>query len=219
MITSILNDALLLKNSPPEKLQEYLHSINLTIFDPIFHNTSKLEEAKQTVLYILCGYSEESPLLILRQDSKEEKEGICEYLGIPQYMVSKLIHLSEPTTRRAATQYVMQFAGTLFRTLVFLQIQYSDMELDITNRSSYVKKTEIVDGKEVIEETFDNKEHGKLLTEFIRLGKAIKEIERTIGAQIKRMEGIEDLKNFSQEAKENGKMKGARSGNVENTIR
>jgi len=218
MTISILNDALLLRSQPPEKLQEYLHSINVTIFDPIFHNNAKLEEAKQTVLFILTGYSEDSPLLILRQDSKEEKEGICEYLGIPEYMRRKLMDLSDPDTRKATTQYVTQFAGTLFRTLVFLRIQYNDIELDITNRSSVIKKTEIVDNKEVITESFDSKEHGKALTEFIRLGKAIREIEKTMSQQLKRLEGIEELKEFTRDGRGSGKIGKARTGNPENKI-
>jgi hypothetical protein len=219
MTTSILNDALLLRNEPGERLQECLHNINLTLFDPIFHNSSSIQEAKQKVLYILCAFSEESPLLILRQDSKEEKEGICEYLGIPEFMRKKLMELSEPEVRRATTHYISQFAGPLFRSLMFMKIQSDDYELMITNRDFSIRKTEIVDDKEVVTETFDVKEHGKAIAEFARLSKTIDSLEKQIRQQVKRYEGIEDLQEFTRHGKDTGKLKGQRSGNVENTIK
>lgn len=220
MITSILNDALLLRNLPGDKLQEYLRSINLNIFDSIFHNSASIQEAKQKVLYILAAFSEESPLLILRQDSKEEKEGICEYLGIPEFMRNKLMELSEPEVRRATTHYISQFAGPLFRSLMFMKIQSDDYELMITNRDFSIRKTETgEDGKEVVTETFDVKEHGKAIAEFARLSKTIDSLEKQIKQQVKRYEGIEDLQAFTKHGKDTGKLKGTRTGNVENTIK
>lgn len=219
MTNSILNESLLLRNEPGEKLQDYLHSINLLIFDQIFHNSASIQEAKQKVLYILTAFSEESPLLILRQDSKEEKEGICEYLAIPEYMRLKLMKLTDPEVRRATTQYVSQFAGPLFRSLMFMKIQSDDYELMITNREFAIKKTEIVEDKEVVTETFDVKEHGKAIAEFARLSKTIDSLEKQIRQQVKRMEGIEDLFEFTRHGKDTGRIKGQRTGNVENTIK
>ena len=218
MTNSILNDALLLRSEPGEKLQEYLHSINLTLFDSIFHNSPSIQEAKQKVLYILTAFSEESPLLILRQDSREEKEGICEYLQIPEFLRKNLMELSDHETRRAATQYISQFAGPLFRSLMFMKIQSDDYELMITNRDFAIKKTEMIDDKEVTTETFDVKEHGKAIAEFARLSKTIDTLEKQIRQQVKRMEGIDDLKEFTRHGKDTGKLKGQRQGNVENVI-
>jgi hypothetical protein len=219
MTTSILNDALILRKDTPEKLQEYLYSINLTIFDPIFHNSADLKEAQQTILFILCAYSEDSPLLILRRDNKEEADSICEYLQIPEYIRHKLITLSDNVTRRAVTQYVMEFAGPLFRSYSFLKIQANDFELDITNRAYTIKKTEVdKDGKETITEIFDTKEHGKAIIEHARILRTIKGLEEQIKQQIKRMEGIEDMQKFAREGKESGAIKGERRGNVEKYI-
>ncbi len=220
MITSILNDALVLKNETPDKLQEYLHSINVNTFDPIFHNSQNLLEAKQKILYILCAYSEDSPLLILRQDSKEEKEGICEYLEIPVLFQKRLMDLSEPEVRRATTDYVGRFAGPLFKSLMFLKIQQQDFDLDITNRAFEITTTETdKEGKETTTRKFDPKEHMKAVTEYEKLSRKIHALENELKAQIKRMEGIDNLKEFVRSGKDSGKIKGIRTGNVENVTR
>src|ERR1035437_5499088 len=174
MTTSILNDALILRNEPGEKLQDYLRSINLTIFDIIFHNSSKLEEAKQTVLYILTAYSEDSPLLILRQDSKEEKEGICEYLGIPEFMRKKLMELSEPEMKKTTTQYIIQFAGPLFKALKLIEIQLEDLNIAITNREYLAKDKEKAKKEEDADVTiplYDWQQHSKAVQQYEILSK------------------------------------------------
>ena len=217
MTLSILNDALEIKDQPAEILQQYLHDINLNIFDPIFHNSANLTEAKQKILYILCAYSEDSPLLILRQDSKEEKESICDYLQIPEFLRAKLYTLEENEVRRATTEYLVRFAGSLFRALMFQRIQYDDFELGITNRSYTIKESKEKDGGVVTTEMFDIKEHGKAIAELGRLSRNINNLEKEIkstGAY----RAIDYLKEFSREAKDSGKIKGSRTGNVENTI-
>lgn len=219
MTTSILDDVLKLKNDTPEKLQEYFQSINLPLFDTIFHSSQNLKEAKQKVLFIIIAYSEDSPLLILRQDSKEEKEGICDYLQMPDFMRHKLMQLTEPEVRKATTQYLTQFAGPLFKSLMFMKIQRDDLDLDITNRAFVVKKiTKSEGGAEVTEETYDPKAHGAAVAERARLSKNIDAIEKEIRAQVKRMEGIDDLKNFVRDGKDAGRIKGVRTGNVEGAI-
>lgn len=216
MTTSILNDCLLLKNQTPDKLQEYLHSINLTIFDNIFHNSSSTEEAKQKIFFILAGYSEDSPLLILRQDSNEEKEGICEYLQIPDFMRKKLKELSEPEVRRATTQYLSQFANPLFKSLMFMKIQYEDIELTITNRDSVVKKTTTTGETTVTEEIFDNKEHSKAITELSRLGKAIEATERQLRSQ-SNYPGLMEMKDWKNRGAGKKIQLGGRGISIENS--
>ena len=184
MITSILNDCLQIKDQAPEDLVQYLHDINLNIFDPIFHSTPNLTEAKQKILYILCAYSEDSPLLILRQDSKEEKEGICEYLQIPDFVRGPLLELKEVEVRRASVEYLERFSGQEFRTLMFMKIQLGDMERDITNRNFSTKKDEIY--------YYDIKEHGRALQECRRLATEISKMETSIKSKIKYL-GIENM--------------------------
>lgn len=221
MVTSILNECLLLKSDPPESLFNYFKEKGITIFDEIIQRggETKAQESKQTILYILCAYSEDSPLLILRQDTKEEKEQICEYLHIPEYLRSNLMKLGDREIRRATTSYISQFAGPLFKSLAFLKIQQSDFELSITNREYMIKKTEKGENNsEIITEVFDSKEHGKAINEHAKLAKQIDLLEKQIRAQIKRHEGIDDLKGFIDKQKDSGKIKGVRTGNVENAI-
>jgi hypothetical protein len=217
MTISVLNEAILLRNKPPEFLREYLSKINLTIFDDVYEAMSTLE-AHQAVLFILCGYSEESPLLILRQDTKEEKIGICDFLNIPDFRRPDLMNLKTPVVRRATTDYLQQFSGPLFRSLMFLKIQYNDLELDVTNRAAAVKKTETKDEVSTTTETFDYKEHGKAITEMIRLGREVDKLEKQLRDQVKRMDGIEELRDYMASAKKSGKLSGGRRGNIESCV-
>ncbi len=217
MTTSILNDCLLLRKKEPHYLQEYFTTINVTIFDTIFAKSEPLE-AQQTVLFIVCGYSEESPLLILRQDSKEEKMGICEFLDIPDFLRADLINLKNPDVRRAVTSYMHAFSGPLFRSLMFMKIQYNDFELDVTNRAFTIKKSETEGDKVIDSEIFDVKEHGKGVAEMNRLAVAIDRLEKQLKSQVKRMEGIDEMLNYIDAAKRSGKISGGRRGNVEGYI-
>lgn len=215
MTISLLNDCLQLKEQPGEKLQDHLRSAGLQIFDPIFHGSQNSYEGKLKVLYILCAYSEDSPLLILRQDTKEEKEAICQYLQIPDYMRSYLFQLKEREVRTATTQYLTQFSGPLFKSYKFLQIQVEDIELDITNRAFGIKTTK----DEVTTEVFDIKEHGKAVTEHSRLSRQLDKLEKEMRqGHLKRLEGLDDLKKFCRDGQDTI-LKGQRTGNVENKIR
>lgn len=187
MTTSILNDVLQIRNDSPETLQNYLHEINLTIFDPIFHNSSNLEEAKQTIQYIIVAFSEDSPLVILRQDAQEEKNNVCEYLNIPEIFRGPLFSLVNAEVRKATTNYLEQFASQEFKTLMFMKIQLADMERDITNREFSTKKDEIY--------YYDIKEHGRAIQECRRLATEISKLESAIKNKIKYL-GIENMQQW-----------------------
>lgn len=220
MTTSILNDCLLLRNLPIEKLREYLSSINVTIFDNLIEKYK--EEATQIILYILCAYDEQSPLVIARQDSLAEQNGICEYLNIPEFKRTDLINLKEHYIRSAVTEYVTQFAGATFRSLALKKIQLRDLELAITNREYYTevpgKAEEEGEEKKVIFK-YDWKEHGLAIRQHNQLAKDIEIHEKEYKDRAKRMEGIEDLKSYSREGIETGKLKVTRKGNIEGFIK
>lgn len=200
MTTSILNDCLLLRNEPIEKLREYFKTINVDIFDAIFSKYAESpNEAIWSILFIVCAYSEESPMVILRQDNRAEMEGICEYLQMPEYFRNRLYTLHDQEIRLATTRYLSQFSGPLFKTYKFLLIQMNDLELDITNRNFGEKKEQ--DGENEDDEKkilfhWDLKEHGKAVTEYARISKQISSLELTIKHQVKRLEGIEGLVEF-----------------------
>lgn len=221
MTISILNDCLLLRNEPLQKLHEYFQRIGVDTFEKIFNTASDELVAKQNLLYILCAFSEESPLLVLRQDTKEEKIAICEYLQIPEFRRRDLMELRDPELRKIATQYLIRFAGPIFKSYKFLQIQVEDIEIDITNRAFVIKTIKEGKGEEpdVITETFDIKEHSKAVTEYARLCKALDSLEKQMRMnELKRMDGIDELKNFTREGKQSGRLKGVRTGNVEGVI-
>lgn len=218
MTKSILNDILSIREGSPEDLQYYLRSINLTLFDPIFHNSQNLQEAKQIILYIVVAYSEDSPLVILRQDAKEEKQSICEYLQIPEFLRENLTNLLTPEVRKAATQYLEQFAGQEFKTLMFMKVQLNDFERDITNREFKESKVTGKDGegKDIIQFYYDIKEHGKSVSESLRLAKSITALEKELKSQ-STYKAIDELKEWK--AHGTGKKKVTRTGSVENKIK
>ncbi len=221
MTESVLNDVLLLKNTNIDKLTEYLHCINLLTFDDVIDKFGK--EAFHIILYIVTAYSEDSPLLILRQDSKTEQEGICEYLNIPEFKRKDLMELKDNYVRQAVTEYVTRFAGEVFRSLMFMKIQLRDYQLAITNKRYYTTK-EPKDGsgeiqEEKIEFLFDWKEQGKAQQQCNILAKQIELTEKQIREQVKRMDGIEELKTHVRSAKELGTMRADRKGNIEKFIK
>ena len=181
MTTSILNDLLSIRNESPDKIQEYLSSINLSIFQDVTEAYPPLE-AKQIILFIVTAYSEDSPLLIVRSDSHEEKIGICEYLGIPEIFRGKLIQLTDPTVRKATTQYIINFAGPLFKALKLIEIQLEDLNLAITNREYYIKPkdNESTEEKDVKITLYDWKEHSKAVQQYEILSKKKDALEKQL---------------------------------------
>lgn len=196
MTTSILNDLLLLRREPGIKIKEYLETIGVKVFDNIIGKYSE-NEYKNIVLYIVCAYSEDSPMIILRNDAKVENDTIGNYLDIPEYMRDLIINSQVREIRHAVTDYIVQFSGSLFKVYNFLKIQISDLDLDISNRAFTIKKTtqDKVTGENVTEELYDQKEHGKAVSEHIRLCKELNKLEKEIKAQ-SNYKGITEAKEY-----------------------
>lgn len=211
MTTSLLNDCLELRKDTPEKLYEYLQQKALTIFNPIYEK-DKPNEAKLTTLYLLCAFSEDSPLLLLRRDSDQEKEAICDYLDIPEYMRAPLYQLKSSEVRTAATQYLWQFASPLFKALKMIEIQAEDLNMAITNREYVVQPKE----EEVKITLYDFKEHGKAVAQYEILLKRKDLLEKQLKSQIVHA-GLSELKEFKFK-REQGKPKTPKEGvSVENS--
>lgn len=221
MTVSILNDILILYRASPDttKIEDYFRQINVLIFSDIFATSQKRYEANQKIAYILSAYSEDSPMIVLRQDSKVEKENICEYLQIPEFLRKELMDLKDPKVRAATIDYLNAFAGPTFRTLMFLKIQQEFLEQVITRRELSIPKVEEdAEGNKFTQYYFDFKEYGKAVTEHARIAKQIDMLEKGMKQQIKQMEGIEDMRSFQRGDKEGTKRKVNRTGNVENVI-
>lgn len=187
MTHSILNDCLLLRDKGTEKINDYLQTIGVHIFDDIIAKYK--EEAVQIILYILCAYDEQSPLVISRQDSKAEMESICEYLNITEFKRLDITGLVDKCVKTAATQYIEQFAGQEFKTLMFQKIQLADMERDITNRD--IVTTVTAKGKngepDVITVTPNIKAHFSAINGCRQLAHEIEKQEKIMKNKIKFM--------------------------------
>lgn len=186
MTRSILNDSLLLKGEPLQSLVDYFTQINLTTFSPIIESGKNDQEKRQTILFILCAYSEDSPMVILRQSGQEEKENICEYLEIPEYMRHALISLDDPIVRQCATDYLYKFTGEMFRNLMFMKIQSEYLEMVVTNRAFATNEEGVIH--------YDFKEHGKAIAEKEKLARSIIKIENEMKTHFNRAEAIEAMK-------------------------
>ena len=148
MIYSLLDKALEAKDTL--SLIDLLKSLGITVFDPIFKAYGHDERKPyHIVLFILYAYSEESPLVILRRDSRAEAEAIVELLNIPTYISDTLVDLQDKVILQAIVDYVELFQTMLWRTLTQMKIQYANSQRALT-MDSIVKDDGTTDYKERI---------------------------------------------------------------------
>jgi hypothetical protein len=186
MTHSILNDCLTIWQSSAvdktAKLQEYFDTINVYIFNKLLASKDS-EKAAIMVMFAIIGFSEESPMVVIKQDSIEEKRNICKYLGVTDSkLIDEIAYLRDRELKEAATDYLVAFAGEEFRSLMFCKIQLADYEYDITNRmfrESIIESTGDEGSPTRVEYTYDIKEHNRAVLERARLAKEIEKMERT----------------------------------------
>jgi hypothetical protein len=192
-----------MKDGPLSTWRAYFERIGVTLFNPILNNAPetddvKCAQAKDDILFILCAFDEGSPMVVSRQDATEEKRHICDYLNIPEYRREGLIYLKDTLIRRCATDYLMEFAGEVFRNYMFMKIQLMDFDLIITNRDFLTDKKESEDGKE-IHCHYDIKEHLKAIQQREILSRQILKTENDIRQQV-RLIGIEAMKEHKEKS-------------------
>lgn len=217
MTHSILNDLMLLRTSPIQDWFAYLKRINVNTFDEIFSGYSEGDKntdskIKNTIMFILCAFDESSPMVVARQDSKEEKENICELLDIPEYQRHALVYLSDAAIRKATTSYLIQFAGEQFRNLMFMRIQLMDFELMITNKEFVTEATD-----ETKRPTYDSKDHLKCIQQKEILSRMIDKTEKEMAAKAK-LAGLDIMREW-KDKEVRTKKKGQRKGDPENLVR
>lgn len=186
MTHSILNDCLTIWQSntadKTAKLQEYFDTVNVSIFNKLLANNDS-EKAAIMVMFAIIGFSEESPMVVIKQDSIEEKRNICKYLGVTDSKLAEEIsYLRDKDLKEAATDYLVSFAGEEFRSLMFCKIQLADYEYDITNRrfrEANVESTGDEEAPTKVSFNYDIKEHNRAVLERARLAKEIEKMERT----------------------------------------
>lgn len=221
MTHSILNDIMLLRTNTLVDWFEYFKKINCSIFDQILktgaeNNNNAEAKAKNTILFILCAFDEESPMVISRQDAIEEKIQICEYLDIPEYQRQDLMYLQDEVLRKCVTSYLMQFAGEIFRNYMFMKIQLLDFELMITNKDFMYDKQEDEEGKS-ISCHFDSKENMKAIQQKEILSRLIVKTENEMRAKI-RLRGIDMLKEWKHKTESAGSKRKSSKGHPESLV-
>lgn len=203
MTHSILNDIAQMRGKPLSEWREYFTRINVDVFAPILNEapeteSTKCDQAKDTILFILCAFDETSPMIVSRQDATEEKQRICEFLNIPEFRWDALVFLKDPIVRRCATDYLMRFAGELFRNYMFMKIQLTDLDLMITNRDFMIDKEVDEEGRKIIC-SFDVKDYGKAVQQREILSRSIVKIENDLRGQM-RLLGVDVIKEYKERA-------------------
>lgn len=173
MTRSILDDVLGLEEKTVESLKAYFDSIGVQTFTPIY----PLPDAYKIILFILCAYSEESPMLICNQDVYTEKNNICDKIGIPEYMRGTLFRMDQSVIRDAVKKYLLDFASAEFKNLQFLKINLMDVEDILAGK---LCRKEVKEEEVVITTEFDDVTYRKLLEQSTRLAKDIAKAEREL---------------------------------------
>lgn len=222
MTHSILNDIMLLRSKPIQEWVSYFAATNCRIFDTIIrsgnegNNHNAEAKAKNTILFILCAFDEDSPMVISRLDAVTEKEQVCDYLDIPEYQRQNLIHLQDNDVRLAVTTYLMQYAGEVFRNYMFMKIQLLDFELMITNKDFMYDKKESEDGKTVTC-AYDSKENMKAIQQKEILSRMIAKTEQEMKSKI-RLRGLDMLKEWKDKAERTTSKRKSSKGHPESLV-
>ena len=185
MTKSILNDCLLLRKEPVQKIFAYFKSIGLTMFDGLL-NGDKIKE----VLYVLAAYSDESPLVIARQDDIQQKRRICSFLEIPEPEIEDLINLKDKEVRNAAIKFMQEFCGIEFSAWMRMKVQYNDYDIAITSRDEY-----LIEDKEG-NKKYDVKAHGDAVKQMAYLSREIAKMEKVLTEKNKQFDGISEMKQW-----------------------
>lgn len=221
MTHSILNDIAPMRKLPLSEWREYFAKVNVDTFLPILNAVDetdkvKCEEAKDTILFILCAFDDASPMIVSRQDATEEKKRICEFLDIPEYRRESLVFLKDTVVRKCATDYMMTFCGELFRNYMFMKIQLTDLDLMITNRDFMVDKELDEDGR-TIHCSFEVKDWGKAIGQRKILAQDIVRAENEMRGAMRLM-GIDVIKEYKEKAIRDSPRQ-SRKGHPESLVR
>ncbi len=190
------------------ELFDYLHSLNIRLFDPVYHQkeaieTSPDEKVSRTkyqhqdplkiITYILYAYSEDSPYLVLGANPEKEKEEICARLDVPDHLWNDLIHLEDSSIKGAVLDYISMYGTPQWWTdLKLLEIQYQDAAKSIAKGiTKYNKDTG--------EYEPDHTGQSRAIKSYEDFGKRLnnmrEEIKQNFGSQLRFLNSIsEELK-------------------------
>jgi hypothetical protein len=170
---SILNDVLAMRRGDTVALDAYLERTGITVFEPIKGHPWRFD----AILYILCAYSEDSPMVVLGRDSADEKAAICFKLQLPDDLAQAFSTLSDKAFKKCVMDYLYAFAGPEFQNVQFLRIQLANIQKIVTEMLCFTAKD---DGEGVLTTEFDAATYSRLLKESREVAAAIARTEKDL---------------------------------------
>lgn len=176
MTFSILDSALKIHSTTKsfEQLKMFLETIGVTTFQPLYGK----EDAYTLILFVLIGFSQDSPKIVSNQDFRAGLKNICEFLEVKGEKQTELVKLSDSTLKKVIAAYLTEFAGAEFARLQFLKIQFADAQDIITQmlcRKVVAEEEGVIIGTE-----FDAATHARLMTENRKTAKDIVQTEKEL---------------------------------------
>lgn len=180
MIVSLLDHMISFASKTNLEMLNELHRINCPVFDPLFDKYNVEGEATGIVMFILYGYSQESPMLIATADNEREKKGILEFLNIPEYMRGPLLELTDTVILSCLEDFLNTYAGEEWKLLQWLTIERNSWQRMIVRRELVIKQTYGKGDNTVTEESFDVMGTMRATQNVERLTKSIDKLQSTI---------------------------------------
>jgi len=149
MIESLLHECTKVQPKTSEALQRYLNSIipAENLFESIFKKYTDRNEAYQIAMFILYGYSEESPYLIRNAKEEVMQHSICEILEIPDYFRREaLIPIKDKEILSGLEQFLDLFQPEEWKQLVWDKEEKRRLQNAINNDEIQVQGEEGLNG-------------------------------------------------------------------------
>ena len=117
------------KHLPPDEFYEKVDSLTNGVFEDIWRDGefSTPEQKKMVMLYIIFGYSYNSPMVVLGSSSAEQKKTWAARAGIPDYLFGPVVKLQSETVRSTVLSYLSQQTDRDFYHLSVKKLQYESL--------------------------------------------------------------------------------------------
>jgi hypothetical protein len=129
MTLSIYHAALEYSKGTPDSLFENMSALTAGLFEPIWTDASftTMEVKAKVLMYIIHGYTVESPAVILGVSGAIEKKNWFGKVGLPEFMWADIVLLKNKTVRDVIIAY-LDFQGDRdFTHLKIKKMQYDEM--------------------------------------------------------------------------------------------
>lgn len=129
MTLSIYHAALEYNKGTPDSLFENMSALTNGLFEPIWTDETftTIDIKAKVLMYIIHGYTVDSPLVILGTSSATEKKNWFAKVDLPEYLWSEIVLLKSQTVRNVIMAY-LDFQGDRdFMHLKIKKTQYDEM--------------------------------------------------------------------------------------------